>query len=199
MRYPSPIFLLPMGLLGRDTLSVLSLSSLRQSQVSITTVEWTNHSSPGPQLGGLLVQLGGAALHARLLVCRGGAGGQLRGPRSGGRGRQGAALGRVAAPGLQRGRGGARGPRRAQGGRSLGPGARPSPATSRDQTCPVSLAVTFIGLETKDVLGQSQFPPTAVVSYSDSVTCLSRCAEAHIRKKMITNKKTVKRQEHRLQ
>ena len=109
----------------------------------------TNHSSPGPQLGGLLVQLGGAALHARLLVCRGGAGGQLRGPRSGGRRRQGAALGGVAAPGLQRGRGWARGPGGAQGGRSLGPGAvrhRP-PATSRP--------VSSVSAETKDVLGLS--------------------------------------------
>ena len=51
MRYPSPIFLLPMGLLGRDTLSVLSLSSLHQSAVSIPALDqsqltWTAARRP---------------------------------------------------------------------------------------------------------------------------------------------------------
>ena len=114
-------------------------------------------------------------------------------PRRGRRAAAGAAVWRARATGS--GTWPCRGPRAAarprRGAWAAASAGRPQPrswgasVTSHQQRPNMSSvsAVTFIGLETKDVLGLSQFPPTAVVSYSDSVTCLSRCAEAHTRKK----------------
>ena len=180
MRYPSPIFLLPMGLLGRDTLSVLSLSSLHQSEVSIPAADqsqltWTAARRPS--------RTAWRRRSPRTTSCV---------PRRGRRAAAGAAVWRARATGS--GTWPCRGPRAAarprRGAWAAASAGRPQPrswgasVTSHQQrpNMPSISAVTFIGLETKDVLGLSQFPPTAVVSYSDSVTCLSRCAEADTRK-----------------
>ena len=180
VRYPSPIFLLPMGLLGRDTLSVLSLSSLRQSQVSIPAADqsqltWTAARRPS--------RTAWRRRSPRTTSCV---------PRRGRRAAAGAAVWRARARGS--GTWPCRGPRAAarprRGAWAAASAGRPQPrswgasVTSHQQRPNMSSvsAATFIGLETKDVLGLSQFPPTAVVSYSDSVTCLSWCAEAGTRK-----------------
>ena len=159
-----------MGLLGRDTLSVLSVSSLRQSEVSIPAADqsqltWTAARRPSrtawrrrsPRTTSCVPRRGRRAAAGAAVwraPARGSGTWRCRGPRAAARPRLGAWAGGSAGRPQPRSWGG------------------PSPATGHQQTSVQCLS--------RDKRCVGTFPPTAVVSYS--VTCPFRCAEADTRK-----------------